>query len=239
MNFYKKIMLTISILTLTTLFSLPGSENNAYSKDSNSNYKGKIGVLMEEYFDEDEYEMFIEDFTELGYKVEFISRLWGNEKLTFTGLQRQISVDVTIDVDSVNPKDYKGFILIGGYAMDRLRYQEKVNPRKPNDAPAVNLMKRAFKTPGVKIGTICHSLWLLTGNKKLLKGKKVTCASNIIYDVKNTGAKIQFKDGQPLDIVVHKNLISAKHPQVLEKFIEVFVEEIEKEDKRRRKNRNK
>lgn len=58
------------------------------------------------------------------------------------------------------PHDYVGIILIGAYAMDRLRYQETVLLGQPNQAPAVRFLREALMVSGLKIGTICHSLWL-------------------------------------------------------------------------------
>ncbi len=45
--------------------------------------KGKIGVVIEEHFDETEYRRFNEFFPEHGYEVEYISNLWGQPQLTF------------------------------------------------------------------------------------------------------------------------------------------------------------
>jgi putative intracellular protease/amidase len=78
-----------------------------------------------------------------------------------------------------------------------------------------------------KIGTICHSLWLLCADPALLKGRKVTCAHNIICDVENAGAEVIFSGDQSTDLVVDGNLITAKHPAVTQEFMETFLKEIE------------
>ena len=47
--------------------------------------KGKIGVLIEDHFDQTEFRKFNEFFPAHGYEVEYISHLWGNPQLEFGG----------------------------------------------------------------------------------------------------------------------------------------------------------
>jgi putative intracellular protease/amidase len=129
----------------------------------------------------------------------------------------------------VNPSDYKGFLIIGAYATDRLRYTVKPEKGKPNDAPAVELLRKIMATSGVKVGTICHSLWLLCADRTLLEGRKVTCAHNIICDVENAGADVQYGDDGTVGSVVDGDLITAKHPAFTDELLDLFLKEIEEE----------
>ncbi|MGB3509545.1 MAG: DJ-1/PfpI family protein [Microcoleaceae cyanobacterium] len=193
--------------------------------------KGKIGVLIEDHFDVTEYHKFNDFFPEKGYEVEYITHLWGNKELHFgSNPENNIveeQVTVSTEVNDINPEDYKGIICIGAYAMDRLRYQ--VNPKKgePNQAPAVAFLRKAVSTENVKLGTICHSLWLFCADTELIKNKKVTCAHNIICDVENAGADVVFEGEQTADLVIDGNLITAKHPGVTDEFMEAFIKAIE------------
>jgi len=196
-----------------------------------SQVKGKIGVLIEAHFDETEFRRFNEFFPAHGYEVEYISHLWGQDKLTFKGNDFTQEVTVTREVSDVKPADYKAIILIGGYAMDRLRYQEHPEPGRPNRAPAVEFLRRAVKAMNnshLKIGTICHSLWLFCAAPETLTGRKVTCAHNIMGDVENAGGTLVFYDDQLIDTYVDGNLITGRHPGVVEAFMKTFLEEIEK-----------
>ena len=134
---------------------------------------------------------------------------------------------VSTEVNDIKPSDYKGIICIGAYAMDRLRYQ--VNPKKgeKNQAPAVAFLRNAVNTENVKLGAICHSLWLFCADNEMLKDKKVTCAHNIICDVENAGANVIFDGEQTAELVIDGNLITAKHPGVTDEFMEKFIEAIE------------
>ena len=196
-----------------------------------SQVKGKIGVLIEAHFDETEFRRFNEFFPAHGYEVEYITHLWGQDKLTFKGNDFTQEVTVTRDVTGVDLADYKAIILIGGYAMDRLRYQEHPEPGRPNRAPAVVFLRRAVKAmnnSNLKIGTICHSLWLFCAAPETLTGRKVTCAHNIMGDVENAGGTLVFYDDQLIDTYVDGNLITGRHPGVVEVFMKTFLEEIEK-----------
>ena len=46
---------------------------------------GRIGVLIEEHFDQTEYKKFNEFFPGRGYQVVYMSQLWGNPSLYFRG----------------------------------------------------------------------------------------------------------------------------------------------------------
>lgn len=202
---------------------------------ADTRHHGKIGVLIEEHFDPTEYRKFNAYFPSRGYQVEYLSHLWGQPHLRFGSNPENDVVEehvvVTTEINETPLTDYKGIICIGGYAMDRLRYQ--VNPKKgqPNQAPAVAFIRHAMRTDGLKVGTICHSLWLLCADPSLLKGRRVTCAHNLIADVEGAGADVVFDGDQTADIVIDGDLISGKHPGVVDVFMDVFVAELEKQSR--------
>jgi protease I len=193
--------------------------------------KGKIGVLIEEHFDQTEFRKFNEFFPAHGYEVEYISHLWGNPQLEFGANPDDgvIGEHVTVktEINDVDPSGYKGIIAIGAYATDRLRYQANPKKGQKNQAPAVVFLRKAVGNPDVKLGTICHSLWLFCADSDLLRGKKVTCAHNIICDVENAGAEVVFDGDSTADLVIDGNLITGKHPGVTDEFMEAFIREIE------------
>jgi len=195
--------------------------------------KGKIGVIIEEHFDATEYKRFNEFFPEHGYEVEYISHLWGNESLKFGSNPENDVIEfhatVTTEINDVKPSDYKGVICIGAYAMDRLRYQVSVKKGQKNIAPAVEFLRKAVNENQVKLGTICHSLWLFCADPDLLKGKKVTCAHNIICDVENAGAAVVYEGDVTADLVIDGNLITGKHPGVVDQFLDAFLAEMDKQ----------
>ncbi|HLP87495.1 MAG TPA: DJ-1/PfpI family protein [Nostocaceae cyanobacterium] len=195
-----------------------------------TNSKGKIGVLIEEHFDPFEFRSFNEYFPQQGYQVEYISHLWGNKAITFhanseDGVIKE-QVTVTTEVNDINPADYKAIICIGAYAMDRLRYEVNVRKGEPNQAPAVVFIRQAMQEPNVKIGVICHGLWLLCA-ADILENRRVTCAHNILVDVENAGADIIYENDLAADIVIDENLVTGRHPDLVYKFMETLVREVE------------
>ena len=196
--------------------------------------KGKIGVLIEEHFDETEYRRFNQFFPEHGYEVEYLSNLWNQPQLTFKGNDHEEEAVVATDFKDVSPTDYAGIILIGGYAMDRLRYQPSVTSGEPNQAPAVEFLRNAVAMMDenvLKIGTICHSLWLFCADPTLLHGREVTCAHNIICDVENAGGIIIYEGEETAATYIDGSLISGRHPGVVEEFMQVFLAEVNKTER--------
>ena len=189
----------------------------------------KVLVLIEEHYDETEFNVFNDFFPSNGIEVEYASYLWGNDSLTFEGNDKTSKVEVTQCVSKTNLSDYKGLILIGGYAMDRLRYEEKCNA--VNQAPAVVLLRKAVEMMdqgSIAIGTICHSLWLFCADPSLIKGREVTCAHNIVCDVENAGGKIINESGTNVELHQHGLLITGKHPGCVDVFVKAFKSAIEK-----------
>jgi putative intracellular protease/amidase len=196
---------------------------------------GKIAVLIEDHFDMTEFRRFNEYFPKRGYHVEYLSHLWGQPALRFgsnpdNGVVEE-HVTVTREITTADPADYKGVLLIGAYAMDRMRYQPTVKKGQRNEAPAVAFLRKAVQTRGVKVGTICHALWLFCADRDLLKNRRVTCAHNIVCDVENAGAEVVYEGDGTADLVIDGDLITGKHPAVVDEFMAAFVGEIEKESR--------
>jgi putative intracellular protease/amidase len=193
--------------------------------------KGKIAVVIEEHFDETEYHRFNDFFPKNGYEVEYISNLWNQPSLTFNGNDHTTQATVTVDFKDVKPTDYVGILLIGGYAMDRLRYQVQAQPGQANQSPAVEFLRKAVQAMDgdrLKVGTICHSLWLFCADPSLIQNRKVTCAHNIICDVENAGGTVVYENGETVASYIDGNLITGKHPGVVEEFMAIFLDNIEK-----------
>ena len=197
-----------------------------------SEHKGTIGVLTEAHFDEEEYQRFGEFFPARGYAVEYLSHLWGVKQLTFKGNDHLAEMTVTMELNDAALADYVAIILIGGFTpMDRLRFELNPVPGRPNQSPGVRFLRKAvaeMDRGNLRIGAICHGLWLFCAAPELLKGRKVTCAHNILYDVLNAGGVPIFAGSQLADTWVDKNLITGRHPGVVKAFMEVFATELDK-----------
>eukprot|EP00899_Mesostigma_viride_P026587 jgi/Mesvir1/7112/Mv09216-RA.1 len=192
--------------------------------------KGKIAVMVEEHFDPFEYRSYNDYYTKAGYDVEYVSYLWGQPHLVFTSNPNESVIEESVlvhaCVSKVQPTDYAAILVIGAYATDRLRYQPAVWKGKKNDAPAVEFCRKALKA-NVLTGHICHSLWLFCADPDMLKGRRVTCAHNIVPDVENAGGNVVYEGEGTAEIVVDLPLVCGKHPGMLPLFNETFGKQLE------------
>ena len=192
--------------------------------------RGRIGVLIESHFDETEFHRFNEVFPAHGYELVYLSHLWGHPELTFTGNDFGARVTVTREITGEDPRDYRAIVLVGGYAMDRLRYQEHLREGAPNTAPAVEFLRRAVAAMDegvIHMGTICHSLWLFCAAPETLRGRRVTCAHNIMDDVAAAGGTLVYDGDELAATVVDGNLVTARHPGVTDAFLDVLLRELD------------
>ena len=158
----------------------------------------KIAVLVESQYIPGEIEAYRYGFGALGAEVHFMSRLWGNNSLTFVSEVEQAgqtpqTLEVGIDFQNVVLEDYAAVIMAANYTSVRLRYFEPppgqpVSADLARSAPAVQFFARAMRNPRIVKGPLCHGLWILTPYPELLDGRKVICHEVVLADVLNGGA---------------------------------------------------
>jgi protease I len=164
----------------------------------------KIGIMMESDFFEPEIFYYKYRFEEEGYSVHFLSRLWGNEKLTFKGHEYQIEMDCRESFETLTPADLEGFAAIivpAGMVSDRLRYTEDVT----KIPPACEFMKRIFADKTLIKGIICHGMWLLSPVPELIRGRSAVVHNNLLGDLRNMGGIYVNRD-----VVVDGDLVTAR-----------------------------
>lgn len=154
----------------------------------------KIIILMESDFYEPEIAYYQHRFAEEGIETHFMSRLWGQPNLTFTGHENRLNT-FFVNESFENIKDeelssYSAVIVPSGMVSDRLRYTEDVNVIPP----ASVFLKRAFENKNIIKGLLCHSLWLTAPVREVIKGRKLTCHNNLYSDAIAYGALYQNED---------------------------------------------
>jgi protease I len=110
-----------------------------------------------------------------------------------------------VDFESIDPADYDGILVPGGWAPDKLR-------RYPGVLDMVRHMDQHQKV----IGQICHAGWVLI-SADVLRGKNVTSTPGIKDDMTNAGATWY---DEP--VVVHGHLISSRRPPDLPDYMKAF-----------------
>jgi len=145
----------------------------------------KIAILIESDFYENEIFYYQFRFPEEGMKLHFLSRLWGCDKLTFTGHEYKVPFECTESFENVKPEDFSAIIIPAGMVADRLRYTEDINKLPP----ASVFMQQAFKNKNIIKGIICHGMWLISPVSEVVKGRKCVVHNNLLGDARNMGIK--------------------------------------------------
>jgi protease I len=164
----------------------------------------KIAILIEGDYYEPEIWYYKFRFAEEGMDVHFLTRLWGQQALTFSGHEFHLPFECRQsfeDMDDPVLKSYSAIIVPAGMVADRLRYTADVNILPP----AVEFMKRAFAEKDIIKGIICHGMWLLASVPELVKGRKVVVHNNLLGDARNMGAVYVNED-----VVVDGDLVTAR-----------------------------
>lgn len=105
----------------------------------------------------------------------------------------------------INPADYDGILVPGGWAPDKLRrYGEVID------------MVKHMDEYGKTIGQICHAGWVLI-SAKILEGKTVTSTPGIKDDMENAGAKWINEA-----VVTDGHLVSSRRPPDLPYYMQAF-----------------
>src|SRR5438876_1560234 len=94
----------------------------------------KIGVLIESDFYEKEIFYYEHRFPEEGAELHFLTRLWGQPSLTFTGHEYKVPFECREsfeDMDDETLRSLAAIIVPSAMVSDRLRYTEDVKELAP------------------------------------------------------------------------------------------------------------
>ena len=164
----------------------------------------RIGVLIESDFYEPEIWYYRFRFAEEGAEVHFLTRLWGQESLTFKGHEFRAPFECHESFENMSDEDlrsYSAIIVPAGMVADRLRYAQDINKLPP----ATEFLKRAFAEKSIIKGIICHGMWLVASAPELVRGRKVVVHNNLVGDARNMGAIYVDQD-----VVVDGDLVTAR-----------------------------
>lgn len=164
----------------------------------------RIGVLAESDFVEEEISYYQRRFAEEGAEVVLLTRLWGQNSITFTGHEQRAPLTVSGDLEALDYAElsrYAALVVPSGQVADRLRFSENVD----DAAPAVALMQRAFRLTTLVKAFSCHALSLVSTAPELVRDREVTCHNNLVGDVRNMGAVYTDQD-----VVVDKDLLTSR-----------------------------
>ena len=164
--------------------------------------KKKIAVLAEDYYETLEAWYPILRLREEGVIVDVIGR---DEGCTECGSKEGYPLKVDYKAKDINPADYDGVVVPGGYAPDKLRRCENV----------LKLVRYLAKNKGL-VAAICHAGWVLA-SADVIKDVELTSTPAIRDDLVNAGAHWINEE-----VVVDDNIITSRAPGDLP----VFMKEI-------------
>jgi protease I len=174
-------------------------------QEENMSAKGKkVGILIESDYYEKEIFYYEHRFPEEGIELHFLSRLWGQPYLTFTGHEYKAPFECHESFEGLSDEQLRSFdaiIVPSAFVSDRLRYTDDVTKL----SPATELVKRAFAEPSIIKGIICHGMWLVAAAPELVRGRRVVVHNNLYGDAINMGAIYVDED-----VVVDGDLVTGR-----------------------------
>jgi protease I len=162
----------------------------------------KLLILVEKMYNDREFWYPYYRLKEAGAEVLVVAPQAG---VAYAGAA---GIEVTSEAAAaeVNPNDYDGLVIPGGYAPDHMR-------RHP---AMIELVRETAKT-GKVVAAICHAGWMLV-SADVLRDKTATAFFAIKDDIVNAGA-----NWVDQEVAVDGNLITSRQPDDLPAFLKAII----------------
>lgn len=184
----------------------------------------KVGILIESDFYEDEIFYYKHRFPEEGIELHFLTRLWGQERITFHGHEYRAPFEASESFEGMSDEElrsYAAIIVPSAMVSDRLRYTDDVEKLPP----ATEFLQRAFAEKGIVKGIICHGMWLVSPLPHLIAGRRVVAHNNLLGDVRNMGAVYVNED-----VVVDDDLVTGRTGGHCHQFARAIIDLLEERE---------
>ena len=168
----------------------------------------KVAVLVDNYFEEDEFTKPIEALKQAGASVEVIAAEPEEGKIqAMNHADKSKTYDYDKTLDEANIDDYDALVLPGGAInADQLRMQDK----------ARQWVKRVSEA-GKPLAVICHAPWVLA-SAGIAQGRKLTSFFTIQDDMRDAGANWVDEE-----VVVDGNIITSCKPDDIPAFNDALI----------------
>lgn len=165
----------------------------------------KIAILVDNYFEQAEYEEPLNQLKEAGADVTTVATK--NKELH--GMQHaEVGDSFTADVllEDIDFDDYDALVLPGGVMnADKLRMNEKARE-----------WVIRFTDEGKLVAAICHAPWLLV-SAGVAKGQELTSYFTLQDDIRNAGTTWTDEE-----VVTSDNFVTSRNPDDIPAFIEAI-----------------
>jgi len=177
--------------------------------DSSSDLSGKkVAVLVDNYFEEDEFTGPIKALRAAGAQVDVIAAEPENGKVqSLRHVDKSDRYDFDKTLDEANIDDYDGLVLPGGAInADFLRMQDKARE-----------WARHAVEQGKPLAAICHAPWLLV-SAGIARGRRLTSFFTIQDDMRDAGA-----DWLDEEVVIDGTIITSRDPNDVPAFNKALI----------------
>ena len=167
----------------------------------------KIAILVDNYFEQAEYEEPLNQLKEAGADVATVATK--NKELhgmRHTEIGDSFAADVLLE--DIDFDDYDALVLPGGVVnADKLRMNEKARE-----------WVIRFADEGKLVAAICHAPWLLI-SAGVAKGQELTSYFTLQDDIRNAGATWTDEE-----VVTSDNFITSRNPDDIPAFVGAILE---------------
>jgi deglycase len=132
----------------------------------------RVGVLIEEGFDDDEFSAIVGELESAGVRSVVIAPFPGR---LYSSRRGRLDVAGDIAVRGTRAETFSALVIPGGYSPDRLRMRHAV----------LDLIRDAIAA-GIPLGAVGHGAQVLI-SANAVHGRTLTCWPSIAIDVKNAG----------------------------------------------------
>lgn len=172
----------------------------------------KVAVLVDNYFEQAEFEEPISALVDAGADVTVVSAS-GKKLRGLNHIDKGDDFEADLLLNQANSDDYHALVLPGGAInADALRTNEKAQ-RWVQD----------FLDSGRPVAVICHAPWLMV-SADAVEGRKLTSWGSIKDDIMNAGG-----DWMDKPVVIDKNLITSRKPEDIPLFNEALIKMLAKQ----------
>lgn len=170
----------------------------------------KIAVIIDEGFEDSEYQKPAEALKDAGHELVHVGLKKGAQ---VKGKAGKAKARIDEDISLASADEFDALLIPGGQSPDHLRAHEE----------AVTFV-RDFVQSGKPVFAICHAPQLLI-TAQVLEGRKITGWKSIIQDIKN--ARAEFLDQE---VVEDRNIISSRSPEDIPAFNDRILRRLELEE---------
>ncbi len=162
----------------------------------------KVIILVEKMVNDREFWYPYYRLKEAGAQVRVVAPKAGASYPGAAGIEIQSDAAA----GEVDPAEYDGLVIPGGYAPDHMRRD-----------PAMVDLVRGMAAGGKVVAAICHAGWMLV-SAGVLEGRTATAFFAIRDDIVNAGA-----DWVDQEVAVDGNLVTSRQPDDLPAFLRAII----------------